>query len=245
MNSCDHLLMDMFVISTKVNANRFKFCLSLSEMESLIPIWINSYGGIQHLNTIEVHQPCNKFLHIGSSLNMYNRQSRRKTPKNIFHYSICSWKKKWWSFQLHLSWFCLLLFQVYLHCFGSLFILCISFILLLLEKNEWMNDAGKVNGSNCHYVETIGGGCPDGNLCHETCRPCYVGIGLILTYCVAPGGGINYWRCRCSFMKGAPCRLPGIACPAPVSPSSSSSSSSQSQHLLQDGYGNKTAWSSL
>lgn len=112
-------------------------------MESLIPIWINSNGGIQHLNTIEVHQPCNKFLHIGSSLNMCNRQNRRKTPQNIFHYSICSWNffiKKMNKFSTS---FVLILFAVvsgiYLHCFDSLFILCISFI-LRLEKNEWCRE---------------------------------------------------------------------------------------------------------
>lgn len=36
------------------------------------------------------------------------------------------------------------------------------------------------------------------------------------TYCVAPGGGIYWWRCRCDFMKGAPCPPVGPpTCPKP------------------------------
>lgn len=145
MNSCDHQLMDMFVISTKVNANRFKFCLSLSEMESLIPIWINGNGGIQHLNTIEVYQPCNKFLHIGSSLNMYNRQRRRKTPKNIFHYSICSWKKKIIKMNKVSTSFVLILFAV-VSGISALFWFIVHFMYLFYSSswkermNEWCRE---------------------------------------------------------------------------------------------------------
>ncbi|KAL6971706.1 hypothetical protein U1Q18_031388, partial [Sarracenia purpurea var. burkii] len=66
------------------------------------------------------------------------------------------------------------------------------------------------------YIETIGGGCPDQNACYETCRPCYRNVGLVYAYCVPPGGGIPYLRCRCDFQKGAPCPPVGPpACPKP------------------------------
>ncbi|KAL3507868.1 hypothetical protein ACH5RR_033250 [Cinchona calisaya] len=66
------------------------------------------------------------------------------------------------------------------------------------------------------YLDSIGGGCPDINKCMETCRPCYRGKGVVYYFCVAPGGGINYWRCRCTFEKGAPCPPVGPpTCPAP------------------------------
>ena len=92
---------------------------------------------------------------------------------------------------------------------------------LMIMFRTWIRSAGKFLDEKVDacYLETIGGGCPDVNACMETCRPCYRGIGVVLPYCVAPGGGINYWRCRCDFRKGAPCPPPGPpTCPAPPPP---------------------------
>ncbi|OIS98562.1 hypothetical protein A4A49_33486 [Nicotiana attenuata] len=66
------------------------------------------------------------------------------------------------------------------------------------------------------YLDSTPGGCPDKNACAETCRPCYRGIGLVYSYCVAPGGGLPYWICRCDMKNGAPCQPVGPPiCPKP------------------------------
>lgn len=60
--------------------------------------------------------------------------------------------------------------------------------------------------ADCNYLSSIPGGCPDRHACLETCRLCYRGIGIIITYCVAPD-----WR---GFHDGAPCPPPAPpACP--------------------------------
>ncbi|CAI9114810.1 OLC1v1015616C1 [Oldenlandia corymbosa var. corymbosa] len=78
--------------------------------------------------------------------------------------------------------------------------------------------AGKLieTKDSCSYFDTIGGGCPDLRACGETCEPCYRGIGVVQFSCVAPGGGILFYRCRCEFKNGAPCPPVGPpTCPAP------------------------------
>ncbi|KAM0985243.1 hypothetical protein ACFX2I_012471 [Malus domestica] len=60
----------------------------------------------------------------------------------------------------------------------------------------------KVEAKDCE-ISWSGGGCPDSKKCLETCRPCYVGIGKVVSWCYqdfAP-----FWRCICSFSKGVPC----------------------------------------
>lgn len=63
---------------------------------------------------------------------------------------------------------------------------------------------------------TIGGGCPDINICTETCRPCFREVGKVTVSCVAGGGGTPYARCVCDFSDGADCNPPPPPrCPAP------------------------------
>ncbi|XAR57266.1 hypothetical protein NMG60_11025338 [Bertholletia excelsa] len=74
-----------------------------------------------------------------------------------------------------------------------------------------------VTEASC-YIDILGGGCPDKTKCFAACAPCYIGIGIVKTYCVAPGGGILYWRCRCDMEKGAPCNPPGCGKPPALAP---------------------------
>ncbi|KAI4317871.1 hypothetical protein L6164_025702 [Bauhinia variegata] len=75
-------------------------------------------------------------------------------------------------------------------------------------------------GFDC-YAYFLGGGCPNTKACLETCRPCYKGVGHVLTWCQRQ---LDIYTCVCGFKDGAPCP-PFDGCRPPTPPSSFSANS--------------------